>query len=143
MADARKRAGFSPVSKSTPEPMNPVNAIDMNTLSGTITLAPALLASANPQDTVFIFARNAEGSRMPLAIVRMQVKDLPIQFTLDDSMAMSPNAKLSQASGVIVGVRISKSGTALPEKGDLSGQSGVVTLGAKGLSIEIKDVVKQ
>jgi cytochrome c-type biogenesis protein CcmH len=92
---------------------------------------------------VFIFARPAEGSRMPLAIIRKQVKDLPIHFTLDDSMAMSPASKLSQAGRVLVGARISKSGNAIPEKGDLAGQSAPVAVGIKGLVVEIKDTVAQ
>jgi cytochrome c-type biogenesis protein CcmH len=80
---------------------------------------------------------------MPLAILRKQVKDLPIAFNLDDSMSMSPAANLSKAGRVTVGARISKSGNAIPEKGDLAGQSAPVTVGAKGLNIEIKDIVKQ
>jgi cytochrome c-type biogenesis protein CcmH len=80
---------------------------------------------------------------MPLAILRKQVKDLPIQFTLDDSMAMSPATRLSLAGKVIVGARISKTANAVPAVGDLSGQSAVVAVGTKGLMIEIKDVLKQ
>ena len=57
------------------------------------------------EDTVFIFARPAEGARMPLAIVRTQVKNLPFDFKLDDSQAMSPAARLSGAKRVIVGAR--------------------------------------
>jgi cytochrome c-type biogenesis protein CcmH len=112
-------------------------------IRGTVTLAPALAKAAKAEDTVFIFARAAEGSRMPLAILRKQVKDLPISFTLDDSMAMSPTASLSKAGRVTVGARISKSGNAIPEKGDLSGQSALVAVGTKDLAIEIKEVVKQ
>ena len=105
-------------------------------------LATALRQQANPDDTVFIFARAAEGSRMPLAIVRKQVRDLPFQFTLDDSAGMSPASKLSGVPKVIVGARISKSGSALPQPGDLSGQSGPVSIGATGLQLEIRDLVK-
>jgi cytochrome c-type biogenesis protein CcmH len=91
---------------------------------------------------VFVFARAAEGSRMPLAILRKQVKDLPITFTLNDSMAMSPANALSTATKVIVGARVSKSGNAMPQAGDLSGQSAPVSVGASGLKIEIKEAVK-
>ena len=127
---------------ATPEP-SPTAPATNASVSGTVTLATALARDAKPDDTVFIFARAAEGSRMPLAIIRKQVKDLPIQFTLDDSMAMSPAATLTKAGRVLVGARISKSGNAIPAKGDLSGQSALVAVGTKGLSIEIKDIVKQ
>jgi cytochrome c-type biogenesis protein CcmH len=110
-------------------------------VSGTVTLAPALAAKAAPTDTVFIFARAAEGPRMPLAILRKQVKDLPLTFTLDDSLAMSPAAKLSSATRVIVGARISKSGEALPRAGDLQGLSAAVAPGASGLKIEIGETI--
>ena len=112
------------------------------TLSGTVTLAASLAKQAQPDDTVFVFARAAEGSRMPLAILRKQVKDLPIRFNLNDSMAMSPASALSSTSGkVIVGARISKSGNAMPQPGDLAGQSQPVAVGASGLQIEIREAI--
>ena len=116
------------------------------TVRGTVTLSAALKAQAKPEDTVFIFARNAEAGpgapRMPLAIVRKQVKDLPVDFVLDDSMAMSPGAKLSLFPQVVVSARVSKSGQAVPSAGDLSGQSAPIAPTASGLLIEINEVVK-
>ncbi|MDZ7590393.1 MAG: c-type cytochrome biogenesis protein CcmI [Rubrivivax sp.] len=109
---------------------------------GTVRLAPALAAMASPTDAVFIFARPAEGSRMPLAILRKQVKDLPVDFVLDDSMAMSPGARLSLFPQVVVSARVSKSGQAVPSAGDLSGQSAPIAPTASGLVIEINEVVK-
>jgi cytochrome c-type biogenesis protein CcmH len=107
-----------------------------------VSLAPALRATAAPDDTVFIFARAAEGSRMPLALLRKQVKDLPLEFKLDDSLAMSPATRLSTAQRVIVGARISKSGQAMPQPGDLEGLTAPVAVGATGLKIEIATPVK-
>jgi cytochrome c-type biogenesis protein CcmH len=112
-------------------------------VSGSVSIAAALVARAAPGDTVFVFARAAEGPRLPLAVLRKQVKDLPFDFELDDSMAMSPAAKLSGAAQVVVGVRVSKSGDATPQDGDLTGQSAAVAPGAKGLKITIADVVKK
>jgi cytochrome c-type biogenesis protein CcmH len=106
-------------------------------VSGTVTLAPALAAKAAPDDTVFIFARAAEGPRMPLAILRKKVSDLPVTFTLDDSMAMSPAARLSGTPQVIIGARISKSGEALPKPGDLQGFTKPVSNSAKNIAIVI------
>jgi cytochrome c-type biogenesis protein CcmH len=114
-----------------------------STVSGRVSLAKALAGQASPDDTVFVFARAAEGSRMPLAILRKQVKDLPFDFQLDDSMAMSPAAKLSGSPSVIVGARVSKTGEAMPQNGDLTGQSVPVAPGATGLKIEIGEVVKK
>ena len=106
-------------------------------VSGTVRLSPKLQALASPEDMLFIFARPAEGSRMPLAIVRKQVKDLPVAFTLDDSTSMSPAARLSGVQRVIVGARISKSGQAMPQPGDLQGLSEPVKVGTTGLVLEI------
>lgn len=109
-------------------------------VAGVVSLSPALAAKVVPSDTVFIFARAAEGPRMPLAILRRTVADLPISFTLDDAMAMSPAMKLSNFPVVVVGARVSKSGNALPSPGDLSGQLTGVKLGAEGLQLVIDTV---
>ncbi len=111
-------------------------------VSGTVSLSPALRAQANPEDTVFIFAKEAPNGRMPLAAERKLVKDLPYQFTLDDSKSMSPQARLSGATQVVISARISKSGNAIAQPGDLQGQSATVSLGAKDLRIDIREVVK-
>jgi len=110
-------------------------------VSGTVTLDPALAAQAAPGDSVFVFARAANGSRMPLAVQRAQVKDLPLAFKLDDSMAMAPGMTLSSASQLTVGARISKSGTAIAQPGDLSGEITGVAPGANNVAIRIGTVV--
>ena len=83
-------------------------------VQGTVELDAGLRSKVSDTDTVFIFARAAAGPKFPLAVLRKQVKDLPLSFTLDDSMSMMPNAKLSNFPMVIVGARISKSGNANP-----------------------------
>ncbi len=134
-------AAAEPAPAPVPAPVAPA-AISGKTVSGTVSLAPALAMLASPDDTVFVFARAAEGRGMPLAILRKKVSDLPVQFILDDSSSMSPAATLSAAGSVIVGARISKSGNAMPQPGDLSGQSPPVAVGASALKIEIRDTVK-
>ena len=147
VAEARQLGGM-PAAAVTAMPApaqaapKPVASSANPTVAGTVTLSPALASKAGPDDTVFIFARAAEGSRMPLAVLRKRVRDLPTPFTLDDSLAMSPAAKLSGAPRVIVGARISKSGNAMPAPGDLTGQVGPVELGSAGLAIEIREQVK-
>ncbi len=111
------------------------------TVSGTVKLAPELAAKAAPTDTVFIFARPAQGGRMPLAILRKEVKDLPTAFTLDDTMAMAPNMALSNFGEVVVGARVSKSGQAMPQSGDLEGLSSPVKVGATGIAVTIATTV--
>jgi cytochrome c-type biogenesis protein CcmH len=144
IAQARQLAGMPPASAgaASPSAATPAAAGTPSAkLSGTVSLGPSFKNRVAPDDTVFVFARAADGNRMPLAIVRKQVKDLPLQFTLDDSMAMSPAAKLSSASSVIVGARISKSGNAMPQAGDLQGLAPAVALGASGIKVEINEVV--
>jgi cytochrome c-type biogenesis protein CcmH len=106
-------------------------------IGGTVKLSPAVAARAAPSDLVFIFARPVEGARMPLAIIRTTVKDLPTQFSLDDSMAMTPEAKISNFAEVVVGARVSKSGNAIPASGDLEGFSKPVKIGATGIEVVI------
>jgi len=150
LVEARQLAGLPPRAEA-PAPggsgVNQAKPADEGVadigVSGVVTLSAKLAKNASPQDTLFIFARPANGSRMPLVILRKQVKDLPIQFVLNDSLSMSLNAKLSQAGTVVVGARISKSGQSIPAKGDLSGLSIPVAVGASGLKIEINEVVAQ
>ena len=110
-------------------------------VGGVISLDPALTGRVSPDDTVYVFARAAQGPRMPLAIIKKQVKDLPLAFSLDDSMAMNPSMKLSNHSEVIVGARISKTGNATPQSGDLKGSSSVIKLGSRDLKIIIDSAV--
>jgi cytochrome c-type biogenesis protein CcmH len=91
---------------------------------------------------VFIFARAAEGPPMPLAVVRARVRDLPYRFRLDDSMAMTPAMKLSTFPRVVVGARVSSSGTAAPQPGDLQGTSAAVANNAAGVSVVIDSQVR-
>lgn len=106
-------------------------------VAGIVTLAPALAKAAQPEEALYIFARAAQGSRMPLALIRKQVKDLPVAFRLDDSMAMAPNIKLSDFGEVIVGARVAKSGNAAPQSGDLEALSPAVKVGTQGLALVI------
>jgi cytochrome c-type biogenesis protein CcmH len=89
---------------------------------------------------LFVFARAAQGPRMPLAIQRQGAGPGPFRFKLDDSMAMSPASKLSAFNPVVVGARISRSGQAMPQSGDLVGQSAPVAPGTQALRIVIDGV---
>lgn len=97
-----------------------------------VSLAHKLVGRVGPQTTVFVFARAAKGPAMPLAVVRLKVKDLPTTVTLSDSMAMSPVARLSNFHSVMLAARVSPSGQPLPKSGDLQGSTGPVKVGGTG-----------
>ena len=92
-------------------------------LTVNVMLAERLAADLDGSETLFVFARAAEGPPVPLAVARKRVSDLPLTVTLDDSMAMAPGMKLSSFERVVVGARIAKSGTATASSGDLQGIS--------------------
>ena len=108
-----------------------------------VSLDTDLAGKTRPDDTVFIFAKAAQGPPMPLAILRKQVKDLPLKAKLNDSMAMSPAMKLSSFNKIIIGARVSKSGNAMPQSGDLQGLSNTVLLDevTDGVKVIINQVV--
>ncbi len=88
-----------------------------------VSVDPKVASQVNLNDTVFVFAHASSGPRMPLAVVKKQVKDLPIEIALTDAMAMVPNMKLSAFDEVAVVARISKSGSAEAGQGDFFGQT--------------------
>lgn len=139
IAEARALAGGSSASAPSAAAAPVAGA---GRVTGTVRLAPALAGKIEPEDTVFIFARAAEGPRMPLAIVRRQARDLPIDFALDDSMAMTPQMKLSSFRQVVIGARVSKRATATPQPGDLEGLSAPTSVGANGVSVVIDSEVR-
>lgn len=107
-------------------------------VSGRVELAAALRGKANADDVVFVFARAVDGPRMPLAAKKLRVADLPAEFVLDDSNALGADSpRISSVKSLRIEVRVSKSGTATPGPGDLTGRSAPVVPGAKGLRIVV------
>ncbi len=115
---------------------SPATALAATAVTGRVSLAPALAAQVQPGDTLFVYARPVDG-RMPLAVLRTQASALPLNFTLDDSLAMSPAAKLSGATRVRVDARISRSGNAMPSPGDLVAEGVIVATGARDVTLQI------
>ena len=136
IAEARRRGGL-------PEPgpgASPAPAARTASVAGLVSISPPLAARVAPGDTLFVYARAAQGPAMPLAIVRGSAADLPLSFRLDDGMAMAPGMSLASFPEVIITARLSKSGSAVPQSGDLEGDSGPVKVGARDLSIVIDRV---
>jgi cytochrome c-type biogenesis protein CcmH len=106
-------------------------------ISGTVTVAPGLAGKGSSTDTLFVFAREVSGPPMPVAIVRATKKDLPFTFRLDDSTSPMPSRKLSGAGTVVIVARLSKSGQAMPQSGDLEGTSQPVSSGLDGITVVI------
>jgi cytochrome c-type biogenesis protein CcmH len=146
-----------PIAEATPPPQVPAvpapaardpaaavasgPAASAASVKGRVELAATLAGKAAPTDTLFVFARATQGPRMPLALLKRQVKDLPLEFALDDSMSMMPTLKLSNFSSVVIGARVSKAGDAMPASGDLQGFSSPVKVGSSGVDVRIDQVV--
>jgi cytochrome c-type biogenesis protein CcmH len=111
-------------------------------IRGTVDVAPALKQRIQPGMTLFVFARAAEGGGPPLAVLRTQPTSWPVAFQLDDSLAMLPSRRLSAFGRVIVEARLSKSGQALAQSGDLQIASGVIrTDNAAPLALRISKII--
>jgi cytochrome c-type biogenesis protein CcmH len=139
--DARSVAGTKPRRAAAPVAAAPAKDAGTAAIAGRVDITPSLAAKVALTDTVFVFARAVEGPRMPLAILRIPAKELPKDFILDDSMSMSPSARLSSAEAVVIEARISKTGNAMPQPGDLSGKSAPVKPGAIGVRVTIDQVL--
>lgn len=139
VADARNRMSGKQPSADQGKISSAANS---SQISGIVKLSPALAGKVSPTDTVFVFAKALSGPPMPIAVIRAQVKDLPQKFTLNDSMAMMPSMKLSSFHEVAIGVKVSKSGTASPQRGDLRGEVAPVKIGANNVQLIIDQVVQ-
>lgn len=111
-------------------------------LQVSVSIEPSLAEGLNPEDTLYILARAVNGPPMPLAVVKKQVQDLPLNVELNDSLAMIPDMKLSNFDEVIVVARVSRSGQPQEQSGDVFGQTGTVrTKYDRNVSIKIAEIV--
>jgi cytochrome c-type biogenesis protein CcmH len=139
IAEAKGLAGGKPVIAKVVDLAAPLTRSGGQTaaISGTVNLAPSLAGEGAPTDTLFVFARAMNGPSMPVSIVRATKQDLPFTFRLDDSTSPMPSRKLSDVGSVMIVARLSKSGQAMPQSGDLEGMSQPVKSGADGITIVI------
>jgi len=133
----------TPSTVTTTEPLaQPPEVVKQAKLTVQVNLDPALQSKVKPTDTLFIYAKAASGPAMPLAVVKKMATDLPITVTLDDSSAMTPAMKLSKFEQVSVIARISSSGSAMPQSGDLQGQLTPVNVATQqNVEIQINQIV--
>ena len=111
-------------------------------LRGSVEISGQLKDRLRPDDTLFLFARAAKGPPMPLAAMKLSARDLPFDFSLDDSMAMAPGMALSKFPRVVVTARVSRSGQAAPQPGDLQGTSRPAANNAQDVRVLIDTVVR-
>lgn len=111
-------------------------------ISGTVRVAPELAAKVSSGDTLLVYARAVARSGPPLAVVRVAATALPLAFRLDDSQAMVPELRLSSVSEVALTARVSHSGAATPQSGDLQGIIQPVKVGAQGVELVMDQVVR-
>jgi cytochrome c-type biogenesis protein CcmH len=150
MEEVRMRASSAgqqlPAVAASPAPSPPPKVASApknagTSVTGSVSIAPEVAAKVSQSDTLYVFARAEDGGRIPLAVLRASARQLPMAFLLDDSMSMSPQAKLSQASSVRIEARISRSGNAIPQSGDLVGRSDPVKPGARDVKIVVNQIV--
>ena len=143
IAEARKLAGVVPTAASAPAMSAPESTrlasatAGTEALRGTVILDAGLRGDVKPTDTVFVFARAPQGPKLPLAIRKITVQELPYTFALDDSAAMAPGMTISKFDEVVIGARVSKLGDATAKAGDLEGYSAPVKPGTSGIEVRI------
>lgn len=131
-------AAASPAAAVTPTPAKAAAATGPG-VSGTVELAPALKDKTQPSDIVMVIAR-LPGTRVPLAVLRAPASEFPLKFTLDDSMAMNPQALISTAKEVEIEARVSKTGMAKAEPTDLLSAAQTVKVGSAGVTLRVAQV---
>jgi len=96
-----------------------------------------------PDATLLVYAKAEPGPPMPVAIIKRKAADLPVKVTLDDSNAMLAQVKLSRYKTIRIYARISKTGLAKPQPGDLFGKSALIDTRKqrKTITIEIHESV--
>ncbi len=109
--------------KLSPTEINP-SEIKPAKLTVKVQIDTSLRSTVSDTDYVMIYAQRVSGMKMPLAIVKAQVKDMPTTVTLDDSLSIGPMGKLSDAKEVNVLARISQSGQAIKQSGDIEAKTG-------------------
>jgi cytochrome c-type biogenesis protein CcmH len=134
IAEARSKGGLAPAIASAS-----TSVISNQGVSGRVDIAPDLQSKIKSGDTLMVIARKP-GERMPVAVLKTTVTAFPMNFVLNDALAMSPNALISQLPEVLIEVRVSKTGMAMPEAGDLISKQQTVKVGTTNTRLMIDQV---
>ncbi len=110
-------------------------------VTGRVRIAPELLAKIPANATIFVVARPADGQRMPVAVSRQSYSSQPFEFQISDAQSMTAERKLSSYESVILEARISASGNAIRQGGDLIGTSKPLKPGSTAIELLIDQVV--
>ena len=108
-------------------------------ISGQVELSNELKSKVKSGDVLMVIARQV-GERMPVAVLRVPVGQFPMRFVLNDSLAMNPDTPLSKLAEAAIEVRISKTGMAKPEAGDLISATKTVKVGSENIQLLIDQV---
>lgn len=134
---ARKDAGLPPL----PAPAAAATA-STGGLKVRVALAPALVAKLPADASLFVLARQPDGPPMPVAVEKLAARDFPVDVVLDDGDSPMPTLKLSQLQQVAVLARVSASGQAIAQPGDLASKPQTVRSDSKDtLEITIDQIV--
>jgi cytochrome c-type biogenesis protein CcmH len=140
-AEAPTETAEAPATVASAEDLPPTGAAqaggDGAWIGVEVALAPHLMERADPGDTVFVLARAENGPPMPLAVARHQVSELPLSIQLTDAMAMMPAMRLSAFPRVSVTAKVSKSGQAGTQPGDLLADAIVVDQSQPGQGVQL------
>ena len=144
IASARSRAATSGITlsptSSTDTALTPSEPPPR--LSILVELDPAVEQKVNTTDTLFVYARPISGSKMPIAITRRRAVEFPLRVILDDSLAIMPSQKLSDVEQVEIVARISRTGNAMPTRGDVIGVTRPVTVNTVDtVTVTLSDVI--
>lgn len=109
-------------------------------VAGSVTVTPALRSRVGAQSITYLIAREGE-SGPPVAAARVTGGSFPLQFRLDDSMAMNPANTLSKHKQVVLLARVSVSGNPIAQPGDLEGRLVGVAVGTQDVQLVIDRVL--
>lgn len=145
MANARAAGKTQAEAEALLKPQQATNEAHSSAAAGSakivvkVSLSPSLKNQVQADDTLFIYAHAANGSPMPLAITRLKASALPATVTLTNAMGMTAGHDLASASEVTLTARISRSGQAAPQTGDLEGEAGPLQVGPRATARVVID----